>query len=102
MQLFNISHYGRPITNRQKFVALSSLVEGSSLKVAGIKCPQTFDDSLFAYGSNENCYASISIECALTRMCARIICVFTSLLSYAETEGGPDASFGKEGGGTWS
>jgi len=37
-----------PITNRQNFVALSSLVEGLSLKVTGIKCPQTSDDSLFA------------------------------------------------------
>jgi len=36
-----------PITNRQKIVALSSLVEGLSLKVTGIKCPQTSDDSLF-------------------------------------------------------
>jgi len=31
-------------------VALSSLVEGLSLKVIGIKCPQTSDDSLFASG----------------------------------------------------
>jgi len=37
-----------PITNHQKFVALSNLVEGLSLKVTGVKCPQTFDDSLFA------------------------------------------------------
>jgi len=41
-------HTRAPITNRQKFVALSSLVEGLSLKVTGIKCPQTSDDSLFA------------------------------------------------------
>jgi len=37
-----------PITNRQKFVTLSSLVERLSLKVTGIKCPQTSDDLLFA------------------------------------------------------
>jgi len=37
-----------PITNRQKFVALSSLVEGLHLKVTGIKCPQTSDDSFYA------------------------------------------------------
>jgi len=42
---------GSPITNRQKFVALSSLVKGLSLKVTCIKCPQTSDDSLFASGS---------------------------------------------------
>jgi len=47
----SIFAYRRPITNRQKFVALSSLVEGLSLKVTGIKCPQTSDDSLFAYPS---------------------------------------------------
>jgi len=41
---------GGPITNRQKFVSLSSLVEELSLKVTGIKCPQTSDDSLFADG----------------------------------------------------
>jgi len=32
-------------------VASSSLVEGLSLKVRGIKCPQTSDDSLFASGT---------------------------------------------------
>jgi len=37
-----------PITNRQKFVALSSVVKELSLKVTGIKSPQTSDDSLFA------------------------------------------------------
>jgi len=41
---------GNPITNRQKFMALSSLVKALSLKVTGLKCPQTSDDSLFAPG----------------------------------------------------
>jgi len=42
---------GAPKTNRQKFVALSSLAEGLSLKVTGIKCPQTSDASFFANGA---------------------------------------------------
>jgi len=42
---------GKPKTNLQNFVALSSLVEGFSLKVIGIKCPQASDDSLFATGN---------------------------------------------------
>jgi len=33
-------------------VAFSSLVEGLSLKVTGIKCPQTSDDSLFVHGEH--------------------------------------------------
>jgi len=45
---------GVQITNRQKFVALSSLVEGLHLKVTGNKCPQTFDDSLFAPGARHS------------------------------------------------
>jgi len=44
-------------------VALSSLVEGLSLKVTGIKCPQASDNSLFASGcktSNYKKFKSVS------------------------------------------
>jgi len=45
--------FGRRRANNEssEFVALSSLVEGLSLKVTGIICPQTSDDSLFAAGT---------------------------------------------------
>jgi len=41
---------GLLITNRQKFLTLSSLVEGLELKVTGSKMSKTSDDSLFATG----------------------------------------------------
>jgi len=42
------SHTRRPITNRQRFLTLSSLVEGLNLKVTGSKMSITSDDLLFA------------------------------------------------------
>jgi len=53
-------------------VALSSLVEGLSLKVTGIKCPQTSDDSLFANGRHialcidETKHVWTDISCLMT------------------------------------
>jgi len=41
-------HPGAPITNRQRILTLSSLVEGLNLKDTGSKLSITSDDSLFA------------------------------------------------------
>jgi len=41
---------GEQLTNRQKFLTLSSLVEGLKYKVTGSKMSTTSDDSLVARG----------------------------------------------------
>jgi len=44
-----VIRYGRQMTIRQKFLTLSSQVEGLEQKVTGSKMSTTSDDSLFAY-----------------------------------------------------
>jgi len=55
-----------PITNRQRFLTLSSLVEGLKYKVTGNKMSITSDDSLFAAGFVRGTLLEIATYCRLT------------------------------------